>query len=797
MTSNEHFDGLSETIAQAIREYFARSDFDINLPQDLNHPILRVDTFLEDQDQEQGQNQGTALSRSLRVTSNKIDLVEVIKNSCLQNSIEEDARDESTTSRSVESEPEDTRRRGTGRLRVANKHLIEEDVTEHQRQMASDTRIFPKRRKVTSDKFVFRPSTLDKLILGIWEQLHGTLDLNPQAMFEQIHLALPASSDVSHATGENVGTEEHDSTTALAHDAFSNMNVLCRKITQASRVCRSIEIIVQARWIELFDDQVQSRVAALPQISRAKHHKGALIEACRDFGWSEKELRNKIAVWRGYKEVKDAAGWAALVFSGMGIYRFCKYRVEFTREAMKRLQILRPRFEVVADTLHPSWRQLLSIVGVSSRLQYVGHPHDWVVSEDGSPPVPLRSLCIEQDPYFEFEQLEESIIDQRAWRGDDPRWVPQPKVAVQSNGYTCAVCGEKQSEEAESNSCYCFPNLFGCVKRRSPPVQVYRTQNGRNNGLLALTPFERGCAIGEFVGLITKGVRHVDVMDGSTATASYQIWQGRQGNFTRFINHSCKANAQVTQFTCLVEPSPIAAVAGNKTEPDNVGIDQKPIVSLMQHATPRSLKALQFEGTGITSSKLLNPVMPTGAPQIAGPKCCNDDVTEQFLYEDVCFCRLFPAEQGPPVAGAPVQVVPTSPKNFAVYNPVYFGLDAINPAPAFLSVKHRRGQKYRAFGLRKICYACESPLPEGGANTPLAGDVEIIGYDELGNKKGALNLPFSLSLNDQMQCVTFSQEQGLDKIASMTLQCAVGVASLRTHVGVATVIDDVVLVLYD
>jgi ATP-dependent RNA helicase DDX49/DBP8 len=62
-------------------------------------------------------------------------------------------------------------RKGTGGLRVANSQSIREDLSEHQRQMQVDARTFPKRRKVTSEKFVFQPSTLDKLIIGIWEQV--------------------------------------------------------------------------------------------------------------------------------------------------------------------------------------------------------------------------------------------------------------------------------------------------------------------------------------------------------------------------------------------------------------------------------------------------------------------------------------------------------------------------------------------------------------------------------------------------------------------------------------------------
>lgn len=37
--------------------------------------------------------------------------------------------------------------------------------------MHVEARTFPKRRKVASEKFVFQPSTLDKLIVGIWEQV--------------------------------------------------------------------------------------------------------------------------------------------------------------------------------------------------------------------------------------------------------------------------------------------------------------------------------------------------------------------------------------------------------------------------------------------------------------------------------------------------------------------------------------------------------------------------------------------------------------------------------------------------
>lgn len=40
-------------------------------------------------------------------------------------------------------------------------------------------------------------------------------------------------------------------------------------------------------------------------------------------------------------------------------------------------------------------------------------------------------------------------------------------------------------------------------------------------------------------------------MQGSTERGSYQIYQGSQGNYTRFVNHSCTPNSQFERFTWL------------------------------------------------------------------------------------------------------------------------------------------------------------------------------------------------------------------------------------------------------
>ncbi|KAK1916102.1 hypothetical protein P3342_003917 [Pyrenophora teres f. teres] len=556
--------GLSECIGRAIQEHLARSNINLAWPQldNLTHPILRVEAFLED-----GSTAHAGVTRvpSERIASRTLDLTGMRTPAPTQSPTPhhqdyEEVSPEGSPKVTPELLPEqvrEDRRKGTGGLRVSqNQSSFQEDLSEHQRQMQVDSRSFPKRKKIASDKFVFQPSTLDKLIIGIWEQVHGSINLDPKAIFEQFQVAPTGSSMdlVRHAQAEATpaGMTVLSNTASTICDSFSQMNVFCRKVTQASRVCRSIEMIVQARWTELFEDQVQYRSQTRPDLSTTKHRKAVFMEACRDFGWSEKELRNKMAIWRGYKEVKDAAGWAALVFAGMGIYRFCKYRVGFDNDAMRRLRNLRKRLEVAADTLHPHWRQLLAIVGESPTLQYPGHPHEWVVFDDGSDPIPLRQTYLAHDPYFAFEHIDESVIDESAWGCEDPRWTPQSSAVARPGGvYMCALCKEPQSDNPQDNSCFCFPSLFGCVKRKPPPVQVYRTPDGKNNGLVALTSFDRGIAIGELVGLITKGVRHLDVMDSSTPLASYQIWQGRMGNYTRFINHSCKPNAQSSTFTWL------------------------------------------------------------------------------------------------------------------------------------------------------------------------------------------------------------------------------------------------------
>lgn len=242
----------------------------------------------------------------------------------------------------------------------------------------------------------------------------------------------------------------------------------------------------------------------------------------------------------------------------MGLYRFCKYRLGFTAESFRCLQRLQTRFEVAADTIHCRWREVLSIIGAASPPRYVGHPHDFVILETGAAAIPLEQTYLQWQEDFAYTQLDASIVDVDAWGYVDPR-----RVIEETEYYTCSVCGELQSDVVSENQCSCFPNLYG-GSNDFHPVQVMRTKNRKNNGLFAclvrfsfpasamslsclLTlsqqPFERGTAIGEFVGCITRGLVDVDVMEGETPLhGRYQIYQGREGNYSRFINHSCTSH---------------------------------------------------------------------------------------------------------------------------------------------------------------------------------------------------------------------------------------------------------------
>lgn len=407
-------------------------------------------------------------------------------------------------------------RRATGSLRVSTSSrsgVLPQVIPQKQELEVSRS---PLRMKRASEIPAIHTSTLEKFVNGIWESIYSSVSMNPTEIIEQWQAI--------ESTGQPRLLKDADNELNLrgrttASFVFGRMNVLARKISQTSRACRSLEVIVQAYWIQCFDDRVAELARYLPP---EKAKKSAITEACVDFNWTEKELRNKMGIWRGYHDIQKHGGWAALVFAGMGLYRFCKYRVAFTQETFQKLQTLRHRFEVASDTLHPHWRQLLGIIGGPTDRKYTGHPHDWVVGDPTNEALPLAETYRQWDNNFTYEHLEESIVDEEAWGQYDPRTV---HPSYSPNAYVCQLCNEHQSDDPRENACKCFSNLYGSTRANFVPVQIFRTGSGKNNGLLACCPFEEGAAIGEFVGQITSGLANLDVMVGQTEKATYQIWQ--------------------------------------------------------------------------------------------------------------------------------------------------------------------------------------------------------------------------------------------------------------------------------
>lgn len=442
--------------------------------------------------------------------------------------------------------PPAKRRKAVGGLRVSTGQGNGASAcsTVGPRRLESDGRVFPQRQRQASDDPQFQAPSLEKLINGIWESIYSGVRLDPSEAIEQWQTV----DDPGHPKlilDPRGDVHDHEALPLTSLGDFSRVSRLARKVSQASRTCRSLEVIVQAYWVQCFDIRVADLSA---NTTKEKAKKATIAEACMTFHWSEKELRNRMAIWRGYLDIKESGGWVALIFAGMGLYRFCKYRVSFNDETTRVLESLRHRFEVAADTLHPHWRQLLAVVGEPSKRIWHGHPHDWVVMGPHNQPIPLPVTYRQWDTEFSYTHLDGSTIDEEAWGLFDPRSICP---VTSPDARTCQVCQERQSEDPVENDCSCFPTLYPPALAKLPPVQVFRTPNGRNNGLLACLAMSRGAAVGEFVGQITSGLSNMDVMIGETDRASYQIWQGRQGNHTRFVNHSCQPNARFERFVWL------------------------------------------------------------------------------------------------------------------------------------------------------------------------------------------------------------------------------------------------------
>lgn len=179
------------------------------------------------------------------------------------------------------------------------------------------------------------------------------------------------------------------------------------------------------------------------------------------------------AIWRGYKEIKNYGGWAALVFASAGVYRFCKYRAEFGDGLFSRLRHIRSSLEVAADTLHPRWRELLRVIQQDTPRVYTGHPHEWVTTDGAGVHISKTYDHLNLPNGFNYRFIDECVLDNTFYTSD-PRRVDTSDI--------CPLCHEKQSDDIKQNQCACF-SLFGSIPSPAP-VQVFRT-NGKNNGVVA------------------------------------------------------------------------------------------------------------------------------------------------------------------------------------------------------------------------------------------------------------------------------------------------------------------------
>lgn len=192
------------------------------------------------------------------------------------------------------------RRKITGSLRLARttqpstpQDPDDADAMTGRRLESHDAR--PQRKGAAGDGHSLKPSTLQKLVTGIFEQIFSSMSFDVNSVVDEWRKAsAPRQRPITDGSEVPDHLSNQISTAASTSSNFSQMNVLCRKISQASRVSRALEVIVQARWIEHFDNQVQMILADGSQPTATKARMHALAEACRDFGWTEKELRNKM-----------------------------------------------------------------------------------------------------------------------------------------------------------------------------------------------------------------------------------------------------------------------------------------------------------------------------------------------------------------------------------------------------------------------------------------------------------------------------------------------------------------------
>lgn len=113
---------------------------------------------------------------------------------------------------------------------------------------------------------MLQPSTLDKPIAGIWEQLHNPSFLLQFSQWQ----AAPDTQALSPALADP------------ATGDFHVPNKHCHRVSCIGRTMRSVEVIVRAHWIECFDSRVETLKKQCPSLRLAELRKTAPTEACAD-----------------------------------------------------------------------------------------------------------------------------------------------------------------------------------------------------------------------------------------------------------------------------------------------------------------------------------------------------------------------------------------------------------------------------------------------------------------------------------------------------------------------------------
>ncbi|KXG49925.1 uncharacterized protein PGRI_058930 [Penicillium griseofulvum] len=176
----------------------------------------------------------------------------------------------------------------------------------------------------------------------------------------------------------------------------------------------------------------------------------------------------------------------------------------------------------------------------------VDHPHHTVITLDGKLKEPLYDGELQQ-------HINESIYDPKEWHGNkqDPTLRHMPNGSSTDIGRACVMCGS-------AVSCDCR------LTSRAGELVELREYPETGTGVRVLTKFKRGDILDIFVGELLPGC----VEDVYPLTQCDDNPKGRMlctvaphqfGNWTRFINHSCRPSTEFTTRTignrvvCTVE----------------------------------------------------------------------------------------------------------------------------------------------------------------------------------------------------------------------------------------------------